>query len=129
MKHFNIKELTKSKVAEQKGINNTPNKEIEGKLVLLIDTVLDPIRDIWGKPLMVNSGYRCDELNKAVGGKLNSQHLKGEAADLTTGSKSENMKLFEMIKNSGIAFGQLIDECNYSWIHISLGTKKQILHL
>ena len=129
MKYFSMKELIRSDVAGLKEIDNTPTKDVEDKLELLINNILDPIREMWGRPLTVNSGYRCEELNKVIGGKPTSQHLKGEAADITTGSKSGNMELFEMIKNSGISFGQLIDECGYSWIHVSLGTKKQILHL
>jgi uncharacterized protein YcbK (DUF882 family) len=71
-KYFTIKELTKSSVATKKKISNTPTKEIENKLEALIENVLDPLRELYGKPITVNSGYRCPALNKAVGGVSNS---------------------------------------------------------
>lgn len=105
MKYFSISELTYSTKARELHIDNTPfSYTIIDNLTNLIDNLLDSIRDMWGKPLHVNSGYRCSALNKAVGGKPTSQHLKGEAADITTGSKAENEKLFEMIKASGLVY-------------------------
>ena len=105
MKYFSISELTYSTKAKELHIDNTPfSYAIVDNLTNLIENLLDPIRDAWGKPLHVNSGYRCPALNKAVGGKPTSQHLKGEAADITAGSKAENKKLFEMIKESDLVF-------------------------
>lgn len=105
MRYFTISELTHSDKAKELHIDNTPfSYSIVDNLSNLIENLLDPIRDAWGKPLNVNSGYRCPALNKAVGGKPTSQHLKGEAADITTGSKAENKKLFEMIKESGLVY-------------------------
>lgn len=105
MKYFSISELTYSTKARELHIDNSPfSYTIIDNLTNLIDNLLDPIREMWGKPLHVNSGYRCSALNKAVGGKPTSQHLKGEAADITTGSKAENKKLFEMIKDSGLVY-------------------------
>lgn len=132
MKYFTIKELIKSDVALEEGINNTPSKDIEKNLKLLIEKVLDPIREKWGKPIYINSGYRCKELNEAVKGSKTSSHMKGFAADITTNSKSENKKLFEMIKDMELEFDQLIDESNYAWVHIGYkrtGNRNQILHL
>ena len=121
MMYFSISELTYSTKTRELHIDNTPfSYEVADNLANLTENLLDPIRDAWGKPLHVNSGYRCPALNKAVGGKPTSQHLKGEAADITAGSKAENEKLFEMIKESGLVYDQLINEYNYSWIHISL---------
>jgi hypothetical protein len=97
-----------------------------------MDNCLDPIRKAWGKPIGVNSGYRCRRLNEAVGGTPTSQHLKGEAADITTGSKEGNRRLFELIQSLGVDFDQLIDESGYKWLHISYkaqGNRRQILHL
>lgn len=82
MKYFTITELTKSATATKQGIDNTPSAEVTANLTALVDKVLDPLREIYGKPIYVSSGYRCPKLNKAVGGVSNSQHLKGEAADL-----------------------------------------------
>lgn len=130
-KYFTLQELVRSDTARMKGIDNTPDNQVKMKLEALVANVLDPIREMWGKPIMVNSGYRCPELNKKVGGKPTSQHLKGEAADITTGSKDGNRKLFYMIGNSDIPIDQMIDESDYSWIHVSYSERKrgQILHL
>ena len=131
MKYFTIKELTKSSTAAQLGINNTPNSEIVNNLTQLVECVLDPLRERYGKPIYVNSGYRCSALNKAVGGSKTSHHLLGLAADITVGSCSENENLFNLIIELDLPYDQLIDEKNFSWIHVSFSTKprKQILHL
>lgn len=118
MKYFTIKELVKSSTAEAKGIDNTPTPEVECNLTALVDNVLDPLRTIYGKPITVNSGYRCPELNKAVGGSATSDHVKGFAADITGGSKEENERLFNIVKHN-FHFSQLIDEKNFSWVHVS----------
>lgn len=131
MRYFTVSELSRSATAKQKGISNVPNQEQSDNLVKLTDNVLDPIRELWGKPITVNSGFRSLELNKAVGGASSSQHLKGQAADITTSTKSGNKELFFKIKDSGIPFDQLIDEADYSWIHVSYSEnpRGQVLHL
>lgn len=132
MKYFTIHELTQSDTAHQKGIDNTPPPAIKVKLTSLINNLLDPIREAWGDPITVNSGYRCPVLNKAVGGVPTSQHQKGEAADITVGSSELNQQLFDLIAKGDFDFDQLIDESHYSWIHISFAAGKnrhQILHL
>lgn len=131
MKYFTIKELCKSSTAVQKGIDNTPNSEIVNNLEQLVDFILDPLREKYGKPIKINSGYRCDRLNKAVGGSATSQHRYGLAADITTGSRLENKLLFILVQQLNLPFDQLIDEKSYSWIHISFSKnpRKQILHL
>lgn len=132
MKHFTIEEMTESSTAKAKDIDNTPSQEILAKLQKLIEAILDPLREWYGKPIRVNSGYRCEALNKAVGSKSNnSQHLYGEAADITAGSKEENKKLFEYIKDN-LPFDQLINESDFSWIHVSYREgrlRKQVLAL
>lgn len=131
MKYFTIKELCKSSTATAKGIDNSPNSEIVKNLEQLIDNILDPLREKYGKPIKVNSGYRCPELNKAVGGSKTSQHMKGLAADITVGSPKNNKILFDLIKSMDLPFDQLIDEKKLSWVHVSYSTKprKQILYL
>ena len=131
MKYFTIKELCKSSTAVQKKIDNSPNSEIINNLENLVKYVLDPLREQYGKPIHVNSGYRCDALNKAVGGSKTSQHRYGLAADITAGSKFENRRLFILAQKLNLPFDQLINEKGYSWIHISYSEKprKQILHL
>lgn len=131
MKYFTIKELCKSSTAALKRIDNTPNSEIVNNLQQLVDNILDPLREAYGKPIKVNSGYRCEALNVAVGGSKTSQHRYGLAADITTGSRLENKKLFILAKQLNLPFDQLIDEKAYSWIHISFSKnpRKQVLHL
>lgn len=131
MKYFTLKELTRSTTATAKGIDNTPTPEVEKNLTLLVENVLDPLREIYGKPITVNSGYRCPELNKAVRGSKTSDHVKGFAADITGGSKEENERIFNIIKHN-FHFKQLIDEKGFSWVHVSYDTsnlKNQILKL
>lgn len=131
MKHFTIEEMTESSTAKAKDIDNTPSQEILAKLQKLIEAILDPLREWYGKPIRVNSGYRCEALNKAVGGSKTSQHCLGEAADITAGSKEENEKLFNYIKDN-LPFDQLINESDFSWIHVSYREgrlRKQVLAL
>lgn len=132
MKYFTIEEMTKSSTATAKGIDNTPSEEGVLKLQKLIEVVLDPLREWYGKPIKINSGYRCEALNEAVGSKTKkSQHLYGEAADITVGSKTENEKLFNYIKDN-LPFDQLINESNFSWVHVSYREgrlRKQVLAL
>lgn len=136
MKYFTIKELCRSATASAKGIDNTPTPDIRQKLQSLIEKLLDPIRETWGCPITVNSGYRCPALNKAVGGVATSQHQKGEAADLNAGSPGKNKMLFDKIvdmqKAGLIEFDQLIDEARYQWVHISYrkgNNRNHTLHL
>ena len=126
MKHFSIRELSRSETASRKGINNTPNSAIVSALTALIDNVLDPLREKWGAPIIVTSGYRCTALNRAIGGASSSQHTKGEAADIRTlsDSREDNMKLLKCLLDSGIEFDQVIAENvdgagRPDWIHVS----------
>ena len=126
MSYFTIKELSNSSTAKKLGIDNTPTPEIRVKLNTLI-SALDKIREQYGKPITVTSGYRCPELNRAVGGAVNpdgtpkSQHCKGEAADLVGENKAETKKIFEIAKEIG-NYDQLLFETNKAgavWVHIS----------
>ena len=118
MKYFTLDELAHSNVARTKRIDNTPNEQQKKALVALVDNVLDPLRDLFGKPVLVSSGFRSNDLNRAVGGAATSQHMKGEAADIYTGTKEGNKKLFELIRDN-LPFDQLIDEKDFSWVHVS----------
>lgn len=128
---FTKSELTRSDTARILKIDNTPTPEASAALDALMWNVLDPIRRIWGKPIIVNSGYRCPKLNATIGGSATSQHMKGEAADITAGDPTKNKELFDMIAQSAIPFDQLIDEKNYRWIHVSYrpNGRRNILHL
>lgn len=124
MRHFTIEELTTTDT----GFKNVPNQEQESNLIALVDNVLDPARELLNAPVKVNSGFRCRVVNDAVKGAKNSSHLKGEAADLDC---FDNRKLFEIIRDN-LPFDQLINEYNFSWIHVSfsrLKNRKQILNI
>lgn len=132
MKYFTISELTSSATAEAKKIDNTPSKEAIQNLEQLIEKVLDPLREAYGKPIRVNSGFRSPTLNTIVRGSKTSDHMKGMAADITGGSRVENKKIFELIKKLNLPFKQLIDEKRFSWVHVSYdpqNIKRQILKL
>lgn len=122
-KYFSIAELTHSDTANARGIDNTPSKEAVENMTALINNCLDPLREAYGSPITVNSGYRGPALNKAVGGATKSQHMTGEAADLSTGSRTTNKNLYNLViqlkNNNGFKFDQLINEYNYSWVHVS----------
>ena len=125
-KYFTISELCKSRP----GYDNTPTEEIKSNLQQLIDKVLDPMREAYGAAVNVTSGYRSPAYNKAIGGAKNSQHMKGQAADLQTKEgKAGNKRLFEIIRKQG-NFDQLINEKDYQWIHVSHnpnGNRGQVL--
>ena len=131
MKYFTFKEMIQSDTAKSKNIDNTPNWDEIDNLKKLIEAILDPLREWYGKPIYINSGYRSEALNKAVGSTSNSQHLLGLAADIDTGKKAENKKLFDYIKDN-LEFDQLIDEKDLAWVHVSYNknhNRKQVLHL
>ena len=121
MKYFSIKELCKSSTAKKLNIDNSPSDEIKENLTVLIEQCLDPIREAFGGPIMVTSGYRCQQLNAACGGSRNSHHTRGFAADIDT---SDNIRLWEVITSGDFKWTQLINEYpdedgEPSWIHIS----------
>jgi hypothetical protein len=126
--YFTLNELIKSGYAITHNIDNTPGK-VEGKnLQKLVTDILDPIRIKYGKPIIINSGFRNQEVNRGVGGSSTSQHRKGEAADIQTKGDVENGILFKLIErmilDGEITVGQLIWEfgnCEKpDWIHVSL---------
>lgn len=125
MKYFSIQELTKSATAVRKGIDNSPSTQVVQNLTALIEMVLDPLREAYGKPIIVTSGYRCEKLNRAVGGAANSQHVKGEAADIRSvqDTPEENKKLFDLIVKLKLPFDQLINEYGYDWVHVSFSLR------
>ena len=141
MKYFSLAEMCRSDKARQYGIKNTPNQEQVDNLILLINNVLDPLREAYGKPINVSSGFRSVALNAKVGGVSNSQHLYGQAADIVVYvknangnkvvSKEENKKLFDLAQELRLPFDQLIDEYNFKWVHISYSKsrcRQQVIH-
>lgn len=131
VKYFTFTEFERSDTATRYCIDNTTPEWVKKNIAKLVDTVLDPLREAWGKPILVTSGYRCEELNRHVGGAKNSQHLQGQAADITTGNKVDNARLFQLAIDLNLPFDQLIDENNFSWLHISYSPRhrRQILKL
>lgn len=124
MKHFTLAEMLRTGT----NLPNVPTWEVVDNLRALIENVLIPAREALGAPIHVNSGYRSPEVNKAVGGAKNSQHVLGEAADLTTGTKEGNKLLFQALLKVSM-FDQLIDEKDFSWIHVSFRKGKNRLEV
>ena len=118
MKYFTMNELTYSATANLKKIKNVPNGAVKKNLEILIEQ-LDKIRERYGKPIYINSGYRSPELNAAVKGVSTSQHQLGCAADLDTRKgQEENKKLYKLIAEN-FEFDQLLNENNWAWVHFS----------
>ena len=121
-KNFTLDELTASATAKQQHIINAPGVDEVCNLCALVHHVLQPLRDAMGEQIKIGSGYRCPQLNKAVGGVSNSQHMRGEAADLCIdGDMKKGKRWFEWIKTH-CKFDQLIMEHNAKgtyWVHVS----------
>ena len=124
-KNFTLQEFCKSSAAKKHGLNNVPNAEQISNLQALCDNVLQPLRDGLGEPVIINSGFRCPALNIITGGVKNSQHMKGEAADINVkGSKKYARKIIAYILEN-LVFDQLILERQGKaiWVHVSYSTK------
>lgn len=121
-KNFTLEEFYSSITADSMGIDNKPNEKIKNNILILTKEILQPIRDSYGKPIIVSSGFRCEKLNKAVGGSSTSAHVRGDAADLTAKDmKSFQKCVLEWAKTN--KFDQIIieypDTNNIaSWVHI-----------
>ena len=135
--HLSLAEVTRSETAKRKGISNMPTPEHLENFKLLAEKVFEPIRNHFGKPIHISSGYRSLALNKAVGGALSSQHCSGEAIDIDMDGSANgitNKMVFDYIKDN-LNFDQLIWEfgngSNPDWVHVSYESKgkqrKQIL--
>mgnify|MGYP001463224489 FL=1 len=132
--NFSLSELTKSQTATRKGINNEPSTAHVENLIHLAETVLQPVREHFGKPVMISSGYRSPALCEAIGSSTKSQHARGEAADFEIHGV-DNKELATWISNN-TEFDQLILEFynegdpNSGWVHCSAVTgepRKQVL--
>lgn len=124
--HFTLEELTASSTAQQRGIVNVPDKQARLRLAYLCQSILEPIRRKYGFPIYVSSGYRSPELNRAVKGSATSQHMTGDAVDITCKATPKATLFFlinKMVESGEIEVGQLIweygDAANPSWIHVS----------
>lgn len=134
-KNLSLSEVIRSESAKRRGLNNMPTQEHIKNLQLLAEKIFQPIRDHFGKPIHISSGYRSNALNRAIGGAASSQHCSGEAIDIDMdGTDITNAQIFEFIKDN-LEFDQLIWEfgskTNPDWIHVSYEStgkqRKQIL--
>lgn len=119
--YITVKEMLRSQTAEKLNIKNVPNDPIVIENLEHTIEQLDELRRLYNKPIIITSGYRCPQLNKAVRGKQNSQHCKGQAADL----KYDSELLQFIIDN--FHYDQLIEETSKltKWIHISFNKEKE----
>jgi len=118
--NFTLSEFTTSQTATRKGIDNTPSGTIIDNLRTLVNG-LETIRALLGYPIFISSGYRCIQLNKAIGGSLTSDHVYGYAADFTCNKFGTPEQITKAIIASKIKFDQLIYEG--TWVHISFNPK------
>ena len=133
--NLSLAEVTRSETAKRKGISNMPTPEHIENFKKLAANIFQPIREHFGKPILISSGYRSAELNKAIGGSLSSQHSSGEAIDIDMdGTDITNKQIFDYIKDN-LTFDQMIWEfgtdANPDWVHVSFAAnrsqRKQIL--
>lgn len=118
--HFTLEELTRSTTAAQRNIDNTPNPQVVHNLCALCCLVLEPLRAAIGRPLIINSGYRCDALNKAVGGVWNSYHRLGLAADIRC-TQSEGLALCKAARKLPYLDKALFEHSGSSqWLHVQI---------
>ena len=126
---FTLKELTKSSTATRLKIDNTPNEEVFRNLQYGVQMVLDPLRRIHQQPIIITSGYRCAQLNKAVGGVPNSWHTKGNAADIHIKNEIEAREIFDILKTLPSVDTVLFEHSrNAQWIHVQWDMTKTPRH-
>jgi len=131
MNHFTIEELTFSERARVQGIDNTPTPEALENIKALM-AGLEEVRALLGKPMLISSGYRCPELNRAIGGAKKSAHVDGFAADFTCPQFGAPHKVVKAIAASGIRFDQCIfEDMGSGWVHISFAPemREQVLRI
>ena len=133
-KNFTLEEMTASATAKARGISNNPGQTDIVNLCGLVHNVLQPLRNWWGKEVKIGSGYRSLALNIAVGGVSNSQHMKGEAADLCIDGDMEKARSWFQYIKQHCEFDQLIMEHNAKgtyWVHVSYrcdgNNRKQVI--
>ena len=119
--HFSLGEFVRSSTAQRMGIDNTPDAEAIENLRNLCTKVLEPLREHLGQPVVITSGFRSKRLNEVVGGVKNSQHLRGEAADLMVEGEKQARDWIRWMMDF-LEFDQLILEKKGKkvWVHVSL---------
>lgn len=127
--YFTLQEFIKSTTAARLKIDNTPTNEILRNLQFGVSMVLDPLRRIHLKPIIITSGFRCEKLNKAVGGVPNSWHAKGNAADIHIKDENEAREIFEILKTLPSVDTVLFEHSRSSqWIHVQWDMTKTPRH-
>lgn len=140
MTYFSIEELTYSATAERYGIDNTPDDGIVVNLCNLIGKILDPLREEYGRPIVVTSGYRCEKLNKKIGGSKKSAHIYGRAADIRSSNydRELNKKIGDILcahKDVWPIDQVIFEKCDHrglpSWIHVafSRSPRREIIYM
>ena len=126
---FTLSELTKSSTASRYHIDNTPSADIVRNLQYGVDMVLDPLRRLYGKPIVITSGYRCLELNKKVGGVAHSWHTQGNAADIHVASLTEATKIFSNLQKIPSVDTALFERSTTGqWLHVQWNMNKTPRH-
>lgn len=127
--YFTLAELTKSETAAKHKINNSPTIEIIDNLQYGVDMILDPLRRLYGQPIKINSGYRCEQLNKLVGGVPNSWHQVGNAADIHISSAEEAKILFANLQKLPSVDTVLFEHSKTTqWLHVQWDKTKTPRH-
>jgi hypothetical protein len=124
-RYISFAEATKSNTAIKYGIDNSPNPEQLKAMRLVATEIFDKVREHFGKPIAITSFLRVDTLNIKVGGAKNSQHVKGQAIDIDADVLGglTNKDIYEFIRDN-LDYDQLINEFDYSWIHVSYVSKE-----
>lgn len=116
--NFTLAEFERSQTAARNGIDNSVPAEYLGNITTLCETLLQPLRDAFG-PVFVTSGYRCPELNRAVGGSSGSQHKYGQAADIVLAADMTPLEVCQWFRDNDMPYWQNIHEFG-EWTHISI---------
>ena len=116
--NFTLDALTHSQTALRQGIDNSADPATVDRLTHLCVGLLEPARRLLGVPIQIDSGFRCLQLNRAVGGSATSAHCYGCAADLIP-QGMDLRQAFDMLRHSELPYDQIILECN-AWIHLAL---------
>lgn len=126
---FSLAELMKSSTADKHHIDNTPTTDVIKNLQYGVDMVLDPLRRLYGKPIIITSGFRCPKLNKLVGGVSNSWHQNGNAADIHVANLSEATALFKLLKELPSVDTALFEHSNSGqWLHVQWNMNQSPRH-
>lgn len=120
--HISYREAVESQTANRLHIDNTPNEFQLKNMEIVAKACFEPLREWYGKPININSFFRCEALNASVHGSRTSQHMQGKAIDMDAGSEQENKKIFDWCKYN-LKFDQLLYEkgsdIGPEWVHIS----------